>query len=680
MRAVVLATLWLALWSGVCSAQSSPPVVTDPAWFTWYHGLLAQRLAECPRERSQTFYFSQSGDDVSGDGTIGNPWKSLAKARAVLAAAAPAGDVAVLFKRGDVWRETPGIEVWTPRVTIADYGKGPKPLFTAFTSVGDPSVWSPTPGHPGVYQRPAPVQVTCAKQDDDLDRAWAKGSTLGWVASRPGSWLWQNGVLYVHPRLGPGGVATDPRVDGFAYEVVAVPAALASPGVRVHGDGSRIENLRAQGYGITAQQGTQMHAFESSVEGEGRAVIVGCEGHYGLAHNITHWSAEGGRATIVNCEAGLCMSSGDGAATIFNTYAHHGGVQTIFEGCVATHGVVAQETLPAGRRHGFGVYGHTGYGGAYLGLTVVSNVVTRDTAFGCSIGASFADLTPALGLAGARCFIVGEKFEGGSGTGLPWSPGLRNAAVVNGHYTFKPEPGGVPWLSSEAGGWLINSTVKIDCRGVAGDFGVLAPSNGAGSRLQAWNCRFEFESRPDQRVWVGGWGAPNSAGSVIANSVVISRGGACDPNLAPPPPLRRRRGEPAIPLRANAYWGVTAESVQRDPRAVLLASAEVSEGEPACLSGLACAMWELPGGVHPGYDQRGVVAWRNDVGPVERPWCANCDGSTVNPVLTAADFQCFLAKFAAGDPGANCDGSTGAPLLNAADFTCFQQAFVRGCR
>ncbi len=61
------------------------------------------------------------------------------------------------------------------------------------------------------------------------------------------------------------------------------------------------------------------------------------------------------------------------------------------------------------------------------------------------------------------------------------------------------------------------------------------------------------------------------------------------------------------------------------------------------------------------------------------PCYANCDASTGTPLLTAADFTCFLNKFRAGDPSANCDGSTGTPTLTAADFTCFLSAFRAGC-
>ncbi len=66
--------------------------------------------------------------------------------------------------------------------------------------------------------------------------------------------------------------------------------------------------------------------------------------------------------------------------------------------------------------------------------------------------------------------------------------------------------------------------------------------------------------------------------------------------------------------------------------------------------------------------------------PIPAPCYANCDASTLAPILTANDFQCFLNKFAAKDPYANCDGSTIAPTLTANDFQCFLNAYAAGCR
>jgi hypothetical protein len=58
---------------------------------------------------------------------------------------------------------------------------------------------------------------------------------------------------------------------------------------------------------------------------------------------------------------------------------------------------------------------------------------------------------------------------------------------------------------------------------------------------------------------------------------------------------------------------------------------------------------------------------------------ANCDSSTIPPVLNVNDFVCFLGKFANGDSYANCDGSTTPPVLNVNDFLCFTTQFAAGC-
>jgi hypothetical protein len=67
---------------------------------------------------------------------------------------------------------------------------------------------------------------------------------------------------------------------------------------------------------------------------------------------------------------------------------------------------------------------------------------------------------------------------------------------------------------------------------------------------------------------------------------------------------------------------------------------------------------------------------------------ANCDASTVQPILNVDDFTCFINEYAAGQalpPSqqvtsyANCDQSTIAPALNVDDFTCFINEYAVGC-
>jgi hypothetical protein len=58
---------------------------------------------------------------------------------------------------------------------------------------------------------------------------------------------------------------------------------------------------------------------------------------------------------------------------------------------------------------------------------------------------------------------------------------------------------------------------------------------------------------------------------------------------------------------------------------------------------------------------------------------ANCDESTIPPILNINDFICFQNRYAAADNYANCDGSTLPPVLNVNDFICFQNRYASGC-
>lgn len=55
---------------------------------------------------------------------------------------------------------------------------------------------------------------------------------------------------------------------------------------------------------------------------------------------------------------------------------------------------------------------------------------------------------------------------------------------------------------------------------------------------------------------------------------------------------------------------------------------------------------------------------------------ANCDGSTVSPVLTANDFMCYINAIAVQDPYANFDEVCG---WTGNDFQTFLNAYASGC-
>lgn len=54
-----------------------PPSPDDPAWFTWEQRLESARLANVPLNRNTTYYFAQSGNDLTGDGSVTNPFRSM---------------------------------------------------------------------------------------------------------------------------------------------------------------------------------------------------------------------------------------------------------------------------------------------------------------------------------------------------------------------------------------------------------------------------------------------------------------------------------------------------------------------------------------------------------------------------------------------------------------------------
>ena len=85
----------------------------------------------------------------------------------------------------------------------------------------------------------------------------------------------------------------------------------------------------------------------------------------------------------------------------------------------------------------------------------------------------------------------------------------------------------------------------------------------------------------------------------------------------------------------------------------------------------ACGTFEFADG----QPSPSVARWA--AGPPTCP--ANCDCSTLAPVLNVLDFVCFLDRFAAADAYANCDGSTQSPVLNVNDFICFLNRFAAGC-
>jgi hypothetical protein len=638
----------------MAAVAEPPPPVTSAQWRVWYEELLASRLAACPRERSVSYHFSSDGDDETGDGTPEHPFRTIAKARSLLESAPPTGDVAILFRRGDVWRENEGIITALPNVTLADYGRAedPRPLLTVFVSVGDPAAWEPVEGRVNVYRRPAPGVVTWAKEDDDFDHPYSRQASAAGVEANEASWWWDtSGMLYVHPKHDVSGMATDPRTDGKAYESVGPSDA----GLVVRGDGSRIENIRAVGWGLRENTPSQQHGIESRARGTDRVAIVRCDSYYGSSHAMVHAASgsRGGIATFVECRAGLTRFNGVAGETVFNTFSYQGGQETIFDQCVATHGTLPSSDWDSGsRRRGRSFYGHTGGGADHdFGLLVVNECSTLDRPFGCESPAAANNLPAAAELSQVRGFIVGEFFEGGPGTGPNFGIASRGSVRLNGRYLRLTPPPGYALANYAQDGWVINSEFEVDVSSQQGRFALFNASPTTSNLVRLWHCFFRVIAPSGS----GGAGVrmlldydvpSRSEGSSLVNCVLSNESLATfEPNLGP--------ATGGTVLRANAYYRVRDGSFSEDQTPVVLEAPPALDVTPACDAPLACRAGPLPGAVALECDSRGWTGRRIAIGPLEPRPCGDFNGDW------SADFFDYLdmvAALEAEDPSADVNG------------------------
>lgn len=104
-----------------------------------------------PTLGATTIYVSQSGgNDSTGTGTIGNPYKTLAKVNALAIAAG----TSVLFKRGDTWRGDGGVYAWATQllpdesgtasnpIVYDAYGTGANPIFDGSVDASTTAKWT----------------------------------------------------------------------------------------------------------------------------------------------------------------------------------------------------------------------------------------------------------------------------------------------------------------------------------------------------------------------------------------------------------------------------------------------------------------------------------------------------------------------------------------------------------
>jgi hypothetical protein len=351
-----------------------PNIATDnAAWRAWRDARRAEFEANCPLERATTYYFDAEGgptqgDDITGDGSINDPWETRAKAITV-----DGPGVRLRFNRGDVWRES-GNWVVGDDVTIDAYGTGDDPVFDRFTSeiVSGGSTWGFLSGQRRQATFSAFEPAWIKIRSLPLTRPLQRVADATAVSNTTDSWCWTSNVIYIN--MG----ADDPNT----FDIDICPSNGdngTEHGVELAGDGSRVEGITFYGWGCSkTDTSSQSQGVTSSAGSDEANLAKDCRCFYSGSHALAHNGVTGGRFLVLDCHAGYCIPNSSGE-TIFNSYATNGEQEVWFIGCDVDYG-----TLPASdwvtatfKLQGNGFYTHTSGNETPLALFVVDNCVAH---------------------------------------------------------------------------------------------------------------------------------------------------------------------------------------------------------------------------------------------------------------------------------------------------------------
>ncbi len=442
----------------------APPSPLTLQFFKWVQDLVTARQNECPRARTTEYYFSQStGSDSTGTGSQANPYKTIAKAQAIHDAAATDADIRLRFKRGDEWNETTGLTITKNKVTIDDYGTGAKPFFNRFTIKYNSAGWTLAAGDR--YTRTETNAIAWVRDQADRLNPYSKQANATDVGNTARSFWHDTGTNTLHINAGAG---VNPNTKNL--EAVANNSAV---GVELNGDFGRVENIRADGWGMDlANTNNQKHGFKGSGKDAKSNVFKGCDCYYSSAHTIAYNGGStvndsGGYATFIDCKAGFPLLNASGE-NIFNTYVSGGNQEAIFYNCETKYGTLPEGTATYNSRAA-GVYCHTSGDAAPIGLYLVYGHRTPISNWPPDVGVSGENVISATNIVDCRAFNIFERKEfppTSLSAGNTQCVGRKWMANINCIWQVRPKdlnptPRALVGAINQHG-WMINSILDID--------------------------------------------------------------------------------------------------------------------------------------------------------------------------------------------------------------------------
>jgi hypothetical protein len=526
----------LCLLSSVpCFAQiaavTTPPniLTANAEWRAWRDARVAEIDAYCPLMRSTVYYFDQDAADDTGDGSIGDPFKTRAKAIELSAAES---DVTFLFQRGDTWRET-GQWILGDDESVGAYGdeEDPLPIFDRFTVryLDASNAWGSNTGNR--WQVTDATDVAWVKLAAfPLTRPLQRVATAGDVSTTPNSWCSTGGVLYINLN------GDDPNT----FDIDVCPSNGANgdeDGIEMAGDSNRCEDLLFYGWGChRTDTASQSCGITITSRDDEASFVKGCEAYYSgshaLATNVSSTGQSGGVAAFVNCRAGYTKYNSSGE-TVFNTYAHSGEQECWFVNCDVPYGTLpSSDWTPATKLlRGQGFYGHTGLAtGTTIGLVVIDNAFIDCAAVygperACYLGDPAVPATPSNPTTYRFFCTYLDQAMPTAANGPNTFDFLQYGIMYGCKLRFFPKAGGLSALEngSKVDGWLVNNyfTLNMGTVANANPFSMYNDSTSPLFRLYWWHNMIELTNA--EATSASRWGidyAVRAATSASGNGVL----------------------------------------------------------------------------------------------------------------------------------------------------------------
>lgn len=407
-----------------------PPVCTTLAFRAWVRRFLAHRLGQLTAARAYTtvHHFANNGNDSTGTGTVNAPFRTIAKAQALLTAWGNSANGLILkFKCGDLWNPDTDAKLdFTGRrhVLVTNYGDA---------SLGKPRFWRWS-NYVGIWQLGthttrgdeftnvkswADVGGTpwyTVRQQGRVDECYRQVAGIDEVNTQPGTFFHANGLMHLRP--------FDRDLSGVTFEFVTEDPTFRVPMFGTQDtasgwgplffDGLDVSGINLRTYGV--ETGLQAaNPFKFVGNRDDYVSITNCDSTYSSRHHFVTATPSGASdadstGTILFLYRNTCgVLSSQSGTSMGVANARKGGSESFVYGLTFTHGDIQRPDVvgPAG----VGMISHTDGTTSPL-LDLWCEIDAPPSGGQLPLLGGFTDAKPWEDLADCRSFLVDCRHPG----------------------------------------------------------------------------------------------------------------------------------------------------------------------------------------------------------------------------------------------------------------------------